>query len=75
MNTKNLLGGILIVLGVISLGYNGITYTQRKTVMQVGSLKASANEEHTIPLPPALGFAMLAGGVVVLALGRRNGNS
>jgi hypothetical protein len=65
------IGAILIVLGVISLAYQGITYRTRETVIDIGPLKASVEKEKTIPLPPILGGLALVGGVVILIAGTR----
>jgi len=62
---------ILIAIGVVSLAYQGITYTTREKVLEVGPIKATAEKERTIPLPPILGGLALAGGVVLLAVGAR----
>jgi hypothetical protein len=48
---------ILIAIGVVSLAYQGITYTTREKVLEVGPIKATAEKERTIPLPPILGRA------------------
>ena len=62
---------ILIAIGVVSLAYQGITYTTREQVLEVGPIKATAEKEKTIPLPPILGGLALAGGVVLLVVGAR----
>lgn len=62
---------LLIAIGVISLAYEGITYTTRERILEVGPLKATAEKEKTIPLPPILGGLALAGGVVLLVVGAR----
>ena len=62
---------VLIAIGVGSLAYQGITYTTREKVLEVGPIKATAEKEKTIPLPPILGGLALAGGVVLLAVGAR----
>jgi hypothetical protein len=61
----------LIAIGVVSLAYQGITYTTREKVLEVGPIKATAEKERTIPLPPILGGLALAGGVVLLVVGAR----
>jgi hypothetical protein len=71
MKTAPLVGIILIVLGVVSLAYQGITYTTHKQVLDIGPLQATEAKEHTIPLPPILGALALIGGVAVLAAGSR----
>jgi hypothetical protein len=62
---------VLIAVGVVSLAYQGITYTTREKVLDVGPIKATAEREKTIPLPPILGGLALAGGVVLLVAGAR----
>jgi hypothetical protein len=66
-----LLGIGLIILGVLALAYQGITYTTREKVIDLGPLKASVDKEKTIPLPPILGALALAGGVVLVIVGAR----
>jgi len=67
---KNFLvtGIIMIVLGGISLGYN-YTYTTKETVLQIGSLKAVAEESHTLAVPAILGWVLVVGGICVVAFG------
>jgi hypothetical protein len=62
---------VLIAIGVVSLAYQGITYTTREKVLEVGPIKATAEKEKTIPVPPILGGLALAGGVVLLVVGAR----
>jgi hypothetical protein len=66
-----ILGAVLIVLGVVALVYQGITYTRRETVIDIGPIHATADRERTLPLPPILGIAAVAGGVVLLVTGMR----
>jgi hypothetical protein len=72
MKAAPLVGVILIVLGGLSLAYQGITYTTHKKVLDIGPLQATTEEHKTIPLPPILGGAALLGGVVLLLAGRRS---
>jgi hypothetical protein len=71
MRIAPLMGIILIVLGVIALAYQGITYTTHKKVFQVGSVQATREEHKVVPLPPVLGGLALAGGVVLLIATKR----
>jgi uncharacterized membrane protein YidH (DUF202 family) len=71
MNAKTVIGIVLIIIGILSLAYQGISYTTHKKVVDIGSLQATKKEHKTIPLPPIVGLAALAGGVVVLAADRR----
>ena len=72
MKTATLAGIVLLVLGVLSLAYQGITWTTQKKVLDVGPIQATEAEQHTLPLPPVLGCLALMGGVVLLAVGTRN---
>jgi hypothetical protein len=71
MRPAPLIGIILIVVGIVSLAYQGITYTTHKKVLDLGPLQATEAEHHTIPLPPILGAIALIGGVVVLVAGSK----
>jgi hypothetical protein len=62
---------ILIAIGVVSLAYQGITYTTREKVLEVGPIKATAEKKQTLPLPPVVGGLALAGGVVLLVAATR----
>ena len=67
-----LLGVCLVILGALALRYGGISYDRHKTILDLGSLKATTTERKTIPIHPALGAITLIGGLLVLTLpGRR----
>jgi drug/metabolite transporter (DMT)-like permease len=66
------IGLILIVVGVLSLMYQGFTYTTHRRVLDVGPIQATKEEHHSVPLPPILGALALIGGVVVLVSDRRS---
>jgi hypothetical protein len=72
MKTATLAGLALLVLGVLSLAYQGITYITHKRVLDIGPIQATRKEKQTIPLPPILGGIALVGGVVLL-MAARNG--
>jgi len=71
MKPISLAGIVLIVLGLAALAYQGITYTSRDTVIDLGPIHATAEREKTIPLPPVLGIAAVAAGVVLMITGAR----
>ena len=61
------LGVVLIVLGIIGLGWGGFTYTTRQKVLDVGPIHATREKTHNVPLPPIAGAISLVGGIVLLA--------
>jgi hypothetical protein len=61
-----IIGIVLIAVSLVSLAYQGITYTSRETVLDLGPIKATADTQKTMPLPPILGGLALAGGVTLL---------
>jgi hypothetical protein len=67
----SIVGVLLILFGVVALAYQGITYTTRQTVIDIGPLHATADREKTVPLPPVVGAIAVAGGVVLLIAGGR----
>jgi uncharacterized membrane protein HdeD (DUF308 family) len=71
MKLVPLVGVALIVLGVLALAYQGITYAAREKIIDLGPLKASVDKEKSIPLPPIVGVVALAGGVVLVIAGVR----
>jgi uncharacterized membrane protein YidH (DUF202 family) len=71
MKSTALIGVILIILGIAALAYQGITYTRKETILNIGPVHAEADRQHTIPLPPILGIAATVGGVVLLVAGAR----
>lgn len=64
---NKLLGVILIVAGIIGLAWGGITYTTQKKIVDIGPIKATKSENHTVPLPPIAGAALLIGGIVLVS--------
>ena len=66
-----LLGVVLIVLGALALAYQGVTYTTREKVIDLGPLQASVDKKNTIPLSPVVGGLAIAAGIVLVVVGNR----
>jgi uncharacterized membrane protein len=71
MKAITVVGIILIVLGVVALAYQGITYTSKEKVVDLGPLKVETEKQKTIPLPPVLGVLAIGAGVVLVVVGAR----
>ena len=55
INPITLVGIALIILGVVAFAYQGITYTSREKIIDIGPIQATADTQKTIPLSPLLG--------------------
>ncbi len=66
MRTRQVVGILLIVIGLISLVWGGISWTRQETVLDIGPIEATRSERETVPLPPLIGGLRLAGGVALL---------
>ena len=71
MKSTAIIGLLLIVLGLGALAYQGINYTTRETVIDIGPVHATAERHRTLPLPPVVGAVVVAGGVFLLVAGMR----
>jgi uncharacterized membrane protein len=71
INPIVLVGIALIVLGIGAFAYQGITYTSREKVIDIGPLQASVDTKKTIPLPPILGGLVLVGGIALVVVGAK----
>lgn len=71
MKSSLMIGLILIALGVAGLVYKSFSYTTEETVVQLGSLRATAEVENQVPVPTILGVIAIVAGVVVIAIGSK----
>ena len=62
---------ILIVMGILAFAYQGITFTTREKVVDLGPIHMTAEKTRTIPLPPIVGGIALVGGIVLLVMGKK----
>jgi hypothetical protein len=58
-------------VGLLALAYQQISYTTREKVLDIGPLEATTESRKTLPLPPIVGIAAVAGGIALLVVGRR----
>lgn len=69
----NIVGIILIIIGIGSLAYQGITYTKTEKIAQIGDVQVTADTQKTVYLSPVVGGLSLVAGVALIFIGRRNG--
>jgi hypothetical protein len=71
MRPKNILAIILIAIGIAAFAYQGISYTTRDKVVDVGPIHLTADKTNTIPLSPFVGAVAIVGGIVLLVVGNK----
>jgi uncharacterized membrane protein len=70
-STINLIGILLIIMGIVTLAYQGFTYTKHEQIAQIGDVQITADTQKTVYFPPLLGGLSLAAGIILVVIGRR----
>jgi hypothetical protein len=68
MSAKRIAGIILVTLGMVSLLWGGVFWTQRETILDAGPLEVTTDKREGFALPQALGVLSLVGGIVLLVV-------
>ena len=55
MKPLAIVGVLLIVIGIAGLAIDNISFTERKTIVDAGPLKVTADEQRTVPIPTIAG--------------------
>jgi hypothetical protein len=71
MHKPALMAISLILLGVVALAYQGISYATREKTVDLGPIQVTSEKTGNIPLPPILGALALTGGIGLLLVGRK----
>jgi hypothetical protein len=66
-----IVGIVLVVLGVAGLVFQGVSYTAREKVVDLGDLHVTAEKQKTIPIPAIVGGLVLAVGIAVVVVASR----
>lgn len=70
--TRNV-GIILILIGIVLLGYQGYTYTKHEKVAQIGDIAVVQDTQKTVYWSPWLGGSALAAGIILVIIARKGG--
>lgn len=62
---------ILIIVGILAISYQGISYVSHDKIIDMGPLQVSADQRHTIPIAPVLGVVALVAGIVMIVSAKR----
>jgi len=71
MRINTVIAILLIILGILAFAYQGINYTSREKVIDLGPVEITTEKTNTFPLPPVVGGIALVGGIVLLLVGNK----
>jgi hypothetical protein len=66
MITRRIVGALLLAIGILSLAWGGVFWTDRDTVIDAGPLEVTTEEREGVAVPPALGIVAILGGIALL---------
>lgn len=68
------LGIVLIVIGIAMIAYTGFNYVTTEKVVDLGPIKINKEKNHPVQWSPIIGVVLLVGGIVVIAIDKKNHN-
>lgn len=71
MKPNTILAVGLLAAGIAVVMYQGITYTTREEVIDLGSVHVMADRTRSLPMPPILGALAILGGGLLLFVGSK----
>ena len=71
MNAIKITAIVLIVAGVLGLGYGSFSYTKQTHDVKMGPIELSVQEKETVNVPVWAGVGAIAIGAALLLLGGR----
>ncbi len=69
MNSQKMLGIVILVVGLLALGYGSFSYTKQTHEAKIGPLELSVKEQQTVNIPVWAGGAAVAVGLLLLVVG------
>ncbi len=67
----SILGIVLLIVGIVTLTYQGFSYTKEEKIAQIGEVTITAEHPKTVYFPPILGGLCLVAGLVLVVVGRK----
>lgn len=68
MAARQIVGLVLVVIGIAALAWGGVFWTDTDTVLDAGPLQVQTQEREGFAVPPVLGAIAIVGGVVLLLI-------
>lgn len=71
MRPMVILGVLLIAIGIAGLLIDSISFTERRTVVDAGPLKVTADQQRYIPVPTIAGVIAIVAGAGIIFFSRQ----
>ena len=68
MSARRIAAIVLVAIGIVSLVWGGVFWTEQDTILDVGPLQVTTEEHKGFALPQVLGVLSLIGGIVLLVV-------
>ena len=73
MSAARIVGIVLIVAGLAGFMFGGISWTNNKTIVDIGPIQATAKERKSFPIPAVVSGIAVVAGIVLLVIPSRRG--
>ena len=67
MNTRTLVGAVLLAIGILALAYGGFTYTEDTDRVDIGPIHLEVKDKERVNIPIWAGVLISVAGGVLLA--------
>ena len=71
MNGRRIVGLLLVMIGLVVLLWGGVFWTDRDTIIDAGEIELSTESREGVSVPPIVGGAVLAAGILLLVIPAR----
>ena len=71
MSARQIVGLVLVVMGIVALLWGGVFWTNEKTVIDAGPLQVTTSDRDGVSVPPVVGGLALIGGIILLVMPAR----
>jgi hypothetical protein len=71
MRARQIVGLVLVAIGMVVLLWGGVFWTDRDTVFDAGAIEVTTEDREGVAVPPVLGVIALVAGIALLLIPRR----
>ena len=71
MSVRQIVGLVLVVIGIVALVSGGVFWTDRDTILDAGPFEVATENREGVTLPPVVGIVSLIAGAALLFLPKR----